>query len=75
MISGRVSTDLNQAQIIEQSNEQPGLVNAKFRLQRLEGNALELREVTFRFQRNGSDWKLLVPKSAIAEYKRSLEGP
>jgi hypothetical protein len=73
MISGRVSTDLNQATMIEQSDEQPDFVNAKFRLQRLVGNALEMRDVTFRFQRAGTDWKLLVPKSAIAEYKRSLE--
>lgn len=75
MISGRVSTELNQAKVIEQSNEQPDLVSAKFRLQRLVGNALELRDVTFRFQRNGSEWRLLVPKSIIEEFKRSLGSP
>lgn len=73
MISGRMSTDLNQAQVLEQTTESSDLVSTKFRLQRGAGAGKDTRDVIFRFQRNGSDWKLLVPKSAVAEYKRSLE--
>lgn len=75
MISGRVSTDLNQAQLVEQADEQPGVVRTKFRLQRFVGNAMEQRDVTFRFQRADAGWKLLVPKTAIAEFRRSLGAP
>lgn len=75
LISGRMSTDLNQAVVLEQINESPDLVDAKVELQRAYADVKELRKVTLRFQRDGSDWRLLVPKSAIAEYKRSLEAP
>jgi len=74
MISGRMSTDLNQAQLIEQTNETPDLINARFLLQRAIANTKEPRNVSFRFQRNGSDWSLIVPKSVVDEYWRSLGG-
>jgi hypothetical protein len=74
MISGRMSADLSRAQLIEQINETPDLVSARFQLQRTIADTKEPRNVSFRFQRNGPDWTLLVPKSVVAEYWRSLGG-
>ena len=74
MISGRMSADLSRAQLIEQTNETPDLVSARFQLQRAIADTIEPRNVSFRFQRSGSDWTLLVPKSVVAEYWRSLGG-
>ena len=72
MIAGRLPTDLAEAQMIEQTDELDGAVQAKVRL----CSSIKLndtpREVTFRFQHTGSDWKLVVPKSVILEFKHAL---
>jgi lambda repressor-like predicted transcriptional regulator len=73
MISGRLSTGLYLAEDVGQTNESPDLTSVNFHVQRALDKGRQLRDVTFRFQRNGSGWRLLVPKSAVAEYRRSLE--
>ena len=73
MISGRMPVRLVQAEAIEQIPESADLVAAIFRLKRSFSERREpIYEVTFRFQRTGSEWRLLVPRAAIAEFKRSL---
>ena len=74
MISGRMSADLSRAQLIEQTNETPDLVSARFQLQRTIADTKEQRTASFRFRRTGSAWALLVPKSVVAEYWRALGG-
>jgi len=72
-ISGRVPTDLSKAEPVNETNEGPGRVKATYKLQRSnKANAIP-REVTFHFQQSGPNWKLLVPKSVVAEIQASLK--
>ena len=73
MMSGRMATDFTEAQAIEQKNETADLISAKFQLKRWTGSGGAPREVTFRFQRTGNDWRLLVPKSVVDDYQQSLK--
>jgi hypothetical protein len=76
MVSGRMPVRLVQSEVIDQTSEGDDRVTAKIRLKQGFGEFGEpTRDVTFSFQRNGSDWQLLVPTSVIAAYKKSLEAP
>lgn len=72
MIAGRMATDFVKADMVEQIPENADAISAKVQLQR-SGNAAKSREVGFRFQRSGSEWQLLVPKSVIDDYWQSLK--
>jgi hypothetical protein len=74
-IAGRLPTNFFEAQIIDQIEEGADMTKAKVRLKRSTRSDDPPRDVTFRFQRSGADWRLLVPKSVIAEFQRSLNGP
>jgi hypothetical protein len=74
MVSGRMPVRLVQSEVIEQTGEGTDRATAKIRLKQGFGELGEpTRDVTFSFQRNGSDWQLFVPASVIAAYKKSLE--
>jgi len=70
MISSRLATDFNLANPLEQTDEGLDRRSVKFELQKASSAR---KEVIFHFQRNGSEWRLLVPQTAIAVFKRSLE--
>lgn len=73
LVAGRLPTDLTEAQVIEQTEETSDSAKAKVRLRRGSSSTAAPREVTFQFQRTGSDWRLVVPKSEIAAYRRVLD--
>jgi hypothetical protein len=72
MIAGRLPTDLAEARVIEQTDDRDGAVQAKVRLSSSTKYNDTPREVAFSFQRTGSAWQLVVPKSVILEFKRAL---
>ena len=72
LISGRLPADFTEAQIIEQFDPNAYTTQAKVRLSRSARSTDAPREVTFSFQRTGSAWRLVVPKSVIAEFQRTL---
>jgi hypothetical protein len=70
MMSGRMATDLVQADVVEQTNETLDLTNARFKLKQASGAQ---KKVTFKLQRVGSEWQLLVPASVVASFQESLK--
>jgi hypothetical protein len=72
MMAGRLPTDYTGVQIIEQTAESSDSVSARVRLQRAAPTEQTPRDVIFRFQRKGAEWRLTVPKSAIEGFRRSL---
>lgn len=73
MIAGRLPTNLNAAEIGEQTEAGSDTLIAKVLLQRSGKSNNAVREVTFRFQRTGADWRLVVPQSVISDFSRSLK--
>lgn len=71
-IAGRLPTNFTEVQVVEQTEKSADIVLAKVRLQRSNKAGDPPREVTFRFQRTGADWRLVVPPSVISEFRRSL---
>ncbi|MFT3869989.1 MAG: hypothetical protein QM715_16185 [Nibricoccus sp.] len=74
IIAGRLPTNLTAAEIVEQTEASSDAILAKIRLQRSHKSNDAVREVNFRFQRTGTDWRVVVPASVIAEFTRSLKG-
>lgn len=71
-IAGCLPTNIAEAKIVEQTEKSADTVLAKVRLQRSSRSSDAAREVTFRFQRTGADWRLVVPTNVISEFNRSL---
>ena len=71
MMSGRMPLNLGVANLVEQTNETPAIANVKFQLK--DSSSGLARDVTFRFQRAGAGWRLLVPKAVVAEFQQSLQ--
>ncbi len=75
LIAGRITPAVYQAELKEATQEQPDVMRAVFTLKNATANGVSGKFVSLRFQRDSGGWKLLVPKSVITEYKRSLEAP
>jgi hypothetical protein len=69
MISGRMPTNLKRANVIDETVESSDVVAVKFNLKQ---GSEKAREATFRFQRSGPEWQLIVPTSVMADYRQSL---
>lgn len=74
-VSSRLPANLKKAELVDTANETADLVRATFKLERQSKSNEEPRVVTFRFQRFGEDWKLLVPKSVVREFQASMQAP
>ncbi|MFT3782181.1 MAG: hypothetical protein QM790_09215 [Nibricoccus sp.] len=76
MISARLPTSLSGAEVIEQVGGSGDFVDARVKLKRPSrtNEPPREREVTFRFQRFGSDWHLVVPDSVVGEFVKQSKG-
>lgn len=73
LIATRVPTDLLDVQQNSQNEQNPDEVAVVFRVRRAAKTSDEVRMVGFNFQRVGPEWKLLVPKSIVADFRKSLQ--
>ncbi|MFT3869987.1 MAG: hypothetical protein QM715_16175 [Nibricoccus sp.] len=73
LIAGRLTPALYQAEWREETREQPDVIKARFFLHRANPKGIDLKAVLLSFQRQGADWRLMVPKSVVAEFQQTLQ--
>jgi len=73
LIAGRLTPALYQAEWKEEALEQPDVMRARFILNSANNGGVNLKSVLLRFQRQGADWRLVVPKSVVTEFQRVLQ--
>lgn len=73
LVAGRLTPALYQAEWKEETQESPDVMNARFILNSANLQSINSRSVLLSFHRQGTDWRLVVPKSVVAEFQRVLQ--
>jgi hypothetical protein len=73
LIAGRVTPGVYLAEWQEERQEQPDVMRARFLLNSATAKGPTLRAVSLRFQKQGADWRLMVPKSVVTEFQSVLQ--
>ncbi|MFT3782183.1 MAG: hypothetical protein QM790_09225 [Nibricoccus sp.] len=73
LVAGRLTPSLFQMEMKDLKLEREDLVKTRFVLQSVDPIGLQMRSVELWFQRQGADWRLVVPKKIVAEFQRTLQ--